>query len=211
MPNDNANAYAMMQVSEQRERLMRMMHKAHSVSSKTGEELAAHWTKNICYYLFARCKAHSPTPEMFGMGLSSIAVAQNYQIKSLKNGIPVPSLYSDKGKKRKNFDRVANVMRDRGNHRLFLASGWLNVKKIASRSGERIVPGKIRNGMVLVEVTDGIFKTIKVTIVNLSRFARTFHSKYSIVPAALEDERQDLAQYISKKTHEDVREILETT
>lgn len=209
---DNSNQFAMMKVAEQQKRVMRMMEKAHALSGKTGEELAAHWTKNICWYLYTRCREFSPTKAMFGIGAGSIAASHSFRIKELKNGVPVGNeRYSDKGKKRIEFTRVRDVMIDRGNHRMFIASGWLNVKKIVSKSGTRLEEGQLRTGRVIVEITGAVFKKVRVQITNMAPYARPFHEQHGIVQAALEDERRDLAEYISRKTHEDIEEILRTT
>lgn len=210
---DNSNRAAMAQVEAQKDRLMRMMKRAHENSGRTGEELAAKWTKNICWYLYKRCREFSPTASAFSiLGADSIALAQSFKIKELKNHLPVGGeKFSDKGKKRKDFTRVQDVLRARGAHRMYIASGWLNVKKIATKSGDRLQAGALRNGAVIVTVTGTIFKTVKVSILNLSTFARPFHDKHGIVAAALEDERVDLAQYISRKTKESVEDILRTT
>lgn len=198
-------------LEEQRQKVIRMMARAHDVSSRTGEELAAKWTKNICYYLYKRCRDFSPTLEMFGLGSSSIAIAKGYKIKYLKNGVPGYSGYSDKGKKRKDFSRVRDIMRDRGNHRMYIASGWLMVKRIVMKSGERLQTGAMRNGKVVVDIQKGFFTKISVTITNLSDFAKPFHDQHDIVQLALEDERGDLAEYIARKKRVDVSEILKET
>lgn len=207
----NSQLDSLLAVEEQKALVMRMMAKAHSVSSRTGEELAVKWTKNICYYLYKRCAEFSPTKEMFGLGSSSIAVARGFKIAWLKNNQKVtPSLFSDKGKTRRNFTRVAEIMTWRGNHRGFIASGWLNVKKIAQKAGESLQTQTLRNGTVIVDVQRGIFPKTTVTIINTSDFARPFHDKHDIVALALGDEARDLAEYVSRKTHEDVNEILRT-
>lgn len=209
---DNSNQFAMLKVAEQQKRVMRMMEKAHALSGKTGEELAVHWTKNISYYLYARCRQFSPTKEMFGIGPNSIAAEHHFKIKELKNGVAIGAeRYSDKGKKRSEFTRVAQVMTDRGNHRMFIASGWLNVKKIVTKAGERLEEGQLRTGRVIVEISGTVFKKIHVRISNMAAYARPFHEQHGIVQAALEDERRDLAEYIARKTHENVDEILRTT
>lgn len=195
----------------QRRAVIRMMSRAHDVSSRTGEELAAKWTKNICYYLYKRCRDFSPTLEMFGLGSSSIAIAKGYKIAYLKNGVKGYSIFSDKGKKRKDFHRVRDIMRDRGNHRMYIASGWLMVKRIVTKSGEHLQTGGMRNGKIVVDIQKGFFTKISVTITNLSDFARPFHEKHSIVQLALQDERGDLAEYIARKKHEDVAQILKET
>jgi hypothetical protein len=199
-------------IEEQKALVQRMMAKAHAVSSRTGEELAAKWAKNISYYLYKRCAEFSPTAEMFSVvGSSSIAIGHKFKIAYLKKGMKIaPSPFSDKGKKRKDFTRVAEIMKDRGNHRKFIASGWLQVKKIVTKSGERLQAQAIRNGAVRVDVQGGLPPKTTITIVNTSDFARSFHEKHNIVALALSDEARDLAEYVSRKTHEDINEILRT-
>lgn len=198
----------MAQVQEQMDRLKRMMKQAHSVSSRTGEELAVKWAKNISYYLYVRCRQFSPTSEMFGIGGSSIAVQKQWKIANLKNHVKLPSPWKK--------NRVQDIMRQRGHHRMYIASGWLMVKKIVANSGERLETRTMGNGAVVVDVHDirnslGLFSKIKFKIVNISAFAKPFHDKHNIVALALEDERRDLAEYISRKTHENIEEILRTT
>lgn len=211
MPNSNLTALA--QAQDQMDRLKRMMARTHAVSSRTGDELATRWARNISYYLFVVCKKFSPTADMFGIGGNSIAVSHDYKIADFKNNIRVsPSDFSDKGKKRSQFSRVKDIMRQRGHHRMYIASGWLAVKKIVSKSGTRLQTQELKNGAVVVDVSQsGLFGKIRVRIINTSTFAKPFHDKHNIVNEALEMERQDLAQYISRKTHEDVQEILRTT
>lgn len=202
MPRPNVEALQATQ--EHMDRLKRMMKKAHSVSSRTGEELAVKWARNIAYYLYARCREFSPKPEMFGSGENGIAATHGWKIANLKNHTKLPSPWSK--------HRVMDIMRNRGRHRLFIASGWLDVKKIVSNNSQRLQTQSMRNGAVIVEVrSEGLFSKIKVRIVNMAVFARPFHEKHDIVNQALEDERLDLAQYISRKTHENIEEIIKTT
>lgn len=206
-PRTNVAAFAAL--ADQQDRLKRMMSRAHAVSSRTGDELAVKWAKNIAYYLYARCREFSPTAEMFGTGASSIALAHNWKIADLKNNQKISSSqFSDKGKSRKQFSRVADIMRQRGRHRLFIASGWLAVRKIVNKNSTRLETQAKRNGAVIVEHS---FGKVKVRIINTSTYAKPFHDKHNIVALALSDETEDLAQYVARKTHEDVKEILRTT
>jgi hypothetical protein len=186
------------------DQLKRMMTKAHDVGSHTNEELAAKWAKNISFFLYRRCREFSPTAEQFGVGENSIAVKHKWKIANLKNHVKLPSPWAKY--------RVADIMRQRRNHRMFIASGWLGVKKIVSKkSGERLQSKTMRNGAVIVEKRGWPFVKIKVSVVNMLDFARPFHEKHNIVQLALEDESKDLAQYIALKTHGDAQEILRTT
>jgi hypothetical protein len=201
MANDNAAALAT--VSDQMERLKRMMNKAHSVSSRKGDEMAARWVRNICFYLYKRCAQFSPKAEAFGIGQNSIAVKHGWKIANLgKNHVKLPSKWSK--------FRVAEIMRQRGKHRMFIASGWLTVKAIATASGgERLQTMAVRNGAVIIKTTG--LNTTTVSIINTSEYARSFHEKHGIVPLAIMDETEDLAQYVSRKTHQDIQQLLKTT
>lgn len=202
MPSTNVASLA--QAQDHMDRLKRMMTRAHSVSSRTGDELAVKWARNISYYLFVGCKKFSPTAEMFATGENGIAAKHDWKIANLKNHIKLPSPWTK--------NRVQDIMRQRGHHRMYIASGWLAVKKIVSKNSQRLETQSMRNGSVIVEGrSSGLFGKIRVRIINTSPFARPFHEKHDIVNMALESEREDLAQYISLKTHADVQEILRTT
>lgn len=190
-----------MENSQAMGKLSRMMERAKAESPRTTAEMCAHWAKNISYYLWKRAYAAEHPKEWY---LNELPTQQNWKIANLKNRVKIKSIPGS-GK-----FHVVKVLQERAKHRAFLSAGWLRVKKIVSKNGnERLVPGTILNGKVeVIEQKNLVGSQFNVSIVNTSPKASDFHKLHAITISALEDERQDLAQYIARKKHTTVEKIL---
>jgi hypothetical protein len=187
--------------SQVMKKLSKMMEMAKAESNKTPEDLCQHWASNISYFLFKRSKEHEHPQDWY---LNQLPVFKNWKITSSPKS---PS----KGRPKDPNGRyhVLKEVQKRSNHRTFLSSGWLRVKKIVGKKGTKLISGTNVNGKVDVRrIPTLIGSSYSVTITNLSPKAHEFHQKNGITEQALEDERLDLAQYLAMKRKTTVEKIL---
>lgn len=174
-------------------RLQRTMARAREVTSRSPEESASHWAKNIALYLYKECVNVAPSQAL----LASLPERLNYRIKRTIGA----SVGIDP------HNSVNEEVQARIRHRKFLASAWLSVYKIAKR-GHIVKSDQYHSGIVTVIIEKGFGTRVHIVLTNSLPFASEIHAKYGITAKALNDERMDLAEYIAKKTKEDVATIL---
>lgn len=200
--------------SEAMNKLSRMMERAKKESSKTTEEACIHWAKNISWFLYVESVKHEHSYEWYADRHASLGEALGWKIANFKKGVKQPSLVS-KGKtpydgptgSRKNHAML--VLEKRAWARKFMASGWLQVKRIVQGDKEKLVEKEKVNGKVEVkEVPKLVGKEFEVSIINTSPQAKKFHEQYGITEKALEATRIDIAEYLAMKRKKTVEEIL---
>lgn len=180
-------------------RLIKMLQEYRKVGKKPMSDVVKKQAAELAYNLYNRSKEVAHPAEFF----DSMPQQRGWKIDARLKHAKV-SAWPGR-------DHVVKEIARRKKHRLFLAAGWLQVRKVYRRGMAELRPVSDRLGAVTLSIgtlgLPGSKNTL--TLINKHPLAAEMHAKFGITRKALNDTTRNMIPYIRRKRDEIISKMEE--